>query len=263
MRNESPFVRIQKRHFLFADDLRFDWMTKNELIARRERDLLKGLTSFLSPGARLLEVGCGEGANLTNVGPRDLSGTSIGLDFAVDRAAYWTGRVRPVLLPGQNCFGVCADAARIPFRDESFDVVFCRDVIHHVPPELHGDVAAEMVRVCRSGGVVLFIESNGRNPIIWAHSRLLAEESGERRISPEYLRRLLRESSPGAEPAVRMSEPFPIFRLMLHYRYGLPSLGRHGWVRKAFEAFDRLAARILPRSRWAYSTVSVRRAPRA
>lgn len=260
---EGRFLRIQKEHFRFADDRRFLWMTENELIRLRERNVLEAVRMFLRPGDRLLEVGCGEGANLLNAGVLDPSGTKVGLDFAVDRVAYWCARIREALSLGPNCFGVCADAARIPFCDESFDFVFCRDVIHHVAPLRHGDVVAEMVRVCRAGGVVLLLESNGRNPIIWAHARLLPAESGERNVSPEYLCRLLRNASGGQEPTVQMHEPLPLFRLLLHYRYGLPSLARQGWALSVFEALDRLAARFVPQSRWAYSSVLVRRASQA
>ncbi len=49
-----------------------------------------------------------------------------------------------------------ANAARLPFADASFDLVFCRAAVHHF-----ADPAAqvgEMARVCRSGGRVVLLD---------------------------------------------------------------------------------------------------------
>ncbi len=259
---DSGFVRIQKNHFRLADERRFEWMTKNELIRRREHALLEKLSTLMRSDARVLEVGCGEGANLFNARVKSPSRMIVGLDFSAAKVDYWRNRVRSELPLGENSFGVCADAARVPFREGSFDFVFCRDVIHHIPPNLQEDVAKEMVRVCTSGGVILLIEANGKNPIIWAHARLLPEESGELAISPQFLCALLRNANGGLEPVVQMYEPLPIFRFALHYRFGLPSLARYEWARKAFDALDKLAARLMPESRWAYATLMVQKVAR-
>jgi len=256
---EGAFLRVQKEHFRLAEERRFEWMTKNELIRRCEHDLLEKVRTYARPDARFLEVGCGEGANLFNAGVKSPSRMKVGLDFSADKVLYWRDRVRAEPSFGENSFGVCADAARIPFREGSFDFVFCRDVIHHIPTRLQEDVAKEMVRVCRSGGVVLFVEANGKNPIIWAHARLLPEESGELTISPGFLRDLLKKANGGTEPVTQMYEPLPISRIAVHYRFGLPSLARHWWARRAFHALDRLAARIVPEDRWAYVTLMVQK----
>jgi SAM-dependent methyltransferase len=49
-----------------------------------------------------------------------------------------------------------ANAARLPFADASFDLVFCRAAIHHfASPE---DQVREMVRVCRPGGRIVLLD---------------------------------------------------------------------------------------------------------
>jgi len=50
-------------------------------------------------------------------------------------------------------------------------------------------------------------------------------------------------------------EPLPLRRLVLHYRFGLPSLGRVRPARAALAAVERVARRLLPPSRWAYVRV--------
>jgi SAM-dependent methyltransferase len=51
-----------------------------------------------------------------------------------------------------------ADAAALPFADGSFDLVMCQTLLIHVPDP--AVVVAEMVRVCRPGGLVLAVEPN-------------------------------------------------------------------------------------------------------
>jgi SAM-dependent methyltransferase len=47
------------------------------------------------------------------------------------------------------CFGEC-----LPFRDESFDLVLCDNVVDHA--ESPGDIARELVRILAPGGLLYF-----------------------------------------------------------------------------------------------------------
>jgi SAM-dependent methyltransferase len=86
----------------------------------------------LAPGARVLDVGCGE------IGLRALEpGLDVtGVDL-VERGSY----------PGPF---IRADAsAGLPFADREFDLVYCSSVVEHVPPARRGAFAAEIRRVGR------------------------------------------------------------------------------------------------------------------
>jgi SAM-dependent methyltransferase len=86
----------------------------------------------LAPGARVLDVGCGE------LGLRALEP---GLDI--------TG-VDLFERPGYPGAFVRADAADgLPFQTGEFDLVYCSSVIEHVPPERRAAFAAELRRVGR------------------------------------------------------------------------------------------------------------------
>jgi SAM-dependent methyltransferase len=65
---------------------------------------------------------------------------------------------------------VQADAERLPFSDASFDRVWGNAVLHHLDLAL---AARELHRVLRPGGVAVFCEPWGGNPVLsWARRRL-------------------------------------------------------------------------------------------
>ena len=57
------------------------------------------------------------------------------------------------------------DGEKLPFPDETFDVVLAICVLHHVPVSQRYTFVSEMVRVARSGGVVAIFEHNPFNPL--------------------------------------------------------------------------------------------------
>ena len=57
------------------------------------------------------------------------------------------------------------DGVRLPFEDDSFDLVLAICVMHHVPPDQWQTFVREMRRVLRSGGLALVFEHNPRNPL--------------------------------------------------------------------------------------------------
>ncbi len=57
------------------------------------------------------------------------------------------------------------DGEKLPFADESFDVVVAICTLHHVPVSKRFKIVSEMVRVTRTGGVVAVFEHNPFNPL--------------------------------------------------------------------------------------------------
>lgn len=57
------------------------------------------------------------------------------------------------------------DGARLPFEDNTFDLVFAINVMHHVPPGLWENFAREMHRVLKTGGIAAVFEHNPFNPL--------------------------------------------------------------------------------------------------
>jgi SAM-dependent methyltransferase len=123
------------------------------------------LLPFLSPGMRLLDVGCGPGTITLDLAARVAPGQTTG----VDRDAGVVGEAQR-LLDMRATSGVefsTADAYALEFDDESFDVVHAHQVLQH----LSDPVAAlvEMRRVLKLGGV-LAVRDSDYGGFIWAPS---------------------------------------------------------------------------------------------
>jgi ubiquinone/menaquinone biosynthesis C-methylase UbiE len=236
----SRFQRLQVEHFACADEAKFLWQTTNPYLASTERALLDRVS--LGSNQRLLEVGCGEGGNLRLMEPA--SKGAVGVDFSHAKVRWARRHIAGTQF-------VCADAGRLPFPNESFDVVLCRDVLHHVTDK--AGVLDEMIRVCRAFGRIVIIEPNGRSPIMWLLGLLIRAERDLMRNSLARLEALL-ERRQMAEPAVVWAQPFPFGRVLFHYRWGLPRLSL--WLGKTVLAIEQMIGRMVPSDRWAYIIIT-------
>jgi SAM-dependent methyltransferase len=95
-----------------------------------------------APGRAMLDLCCGHG-NVT-AALMDTGAMATGVDFSPAMLAQARSRV-----PGATF--VEADAAELPFEDESFDAVTCNVGLGHVPDP--AAVLAEIARVLRVGGI--------------------------------------------------------------------------------------------------------------
>ena len=59
-------------------------------------------------------------------------------------------------------FFIQADAEHLPFREDVFDLVYCKDVLHHVCDSVQS--IREMKRVAREEARIVAVEANGLNP---------------------------------------------------------------------------------------------------
>ena len=243
-RKEADFLEAQRAFFEDADEEHFRWQTENPLIARTERELLLG---FPIDAGSVLEVGCGEGGNLVNLLSGDTTaGTIVGLDLFKEKVAFAKGKVTRARF-------VCGDALALPFRDHAFDAVLCRDVLHHL--EARETALQELRRICKPGGVVWILEPNGDNPLMRLLAALRPHERGLLRNSVASLDELVR----GQFGVVRTEprQPLPVYRMLLHYRFGLPRLGWSKALTALMAGWDGAAARLLPRKWWSYVLITV------
>jgi ubiquinone/menaquinone biosynthesis C-methylase UbiE len=137
-------------------DLLVLFLTRGRDRAYRE-DLLN--LASVAPGDRVLDVGCGTGTQAIAAWRRTQPGGSVvGVDISPNMLAVARGKARRA---GFDIAFQHADAARLPFEDDQFDVVTITTVMHMVPEGRHRLSLREASRVLRRGGRLLLIDYAG------------------------------------------------------------------------------------------------------
>lgn len=215
--------------------------------SRRERyafDLL-GIT----PGSRVVELGCGAGQHAVELARR--GGQVVAIDVAVNglqrtrelaQTALEDGRVWPAAMDG-HALG-CATG--------SIDRVFGAQVLHHVDCAVAG---AEVGRVLKPGGRAVFIENSDRNPVLMFARRHLIGRLGTRRygsaaeapLQDNEIDAFCRAS--GTEVRIHMPQLCLTVLLARHWL-------RQAWAMRLFLLVDAVLDRYVPPlRRWSFLQV--------
>jgi ubiquinone/menaquinone biosynthesis C-methylase UbiE len=117
------------------------------------REMLRALE--LTPGARILEAGCGTGVALPDL--VEIAGPSVRV-YGVDptEAFLEAARQRAQGLRVAHAEYRPGDIRGIPYPDHFFDAAFCEKVLLHVGPA--GVALTELARVVRPGGRIGALE---------------------------------------------------------------------------------------------------------
>lgn len=105
--------------------------------------------------ARLLDIGCGTGAFLREVKANYPRLHVTGLDLS----PYYLAAARRLLSRWSRTRLVEGAAEAMPFADGEFDVVTAIYLFHELPPKVRRAVVAEVRRVLRPGGTLIFVDS--------------------------------------------------------------------------------------------------------
>jgi len=241
---------IQREFHRRADAKRFRNRLDNPFLRPKERRLALLIGGQLPPGGgRMLEVGCGEGSNLSYLRRVQPQARLIGLDFSIQKVAFMKEQLAAV--------AACGEADRLPFRDASFDLVLCRDLLHHVNRARDG-VMSESFRVLRPHGRLVVVESDGRAMLNRIFRALVPAEKGMRDSTPDKLMTLGRRFGRTRLDYIEAG----LMLRALAFPLGWPK----GWARflvapvylaaLAWEWFFRWA---VPKNRWSYMMMVVER----
>jgi ubiquinone/menaquinone biosynthesis C-methylase UbiE len=161
--------------------------------------LVMGFNDFA--GARLVEIGCGMGTDLLQFARGGAHCTGVDLtprSIEVSRLHFD--------LYQMHADFVLSDAERLPFMDESFDVVYSNGVLHHTP----GTEAAirEAHRILRPGGTAKVMLYHRHSLYYWSeiilHRGLLRGHFLRGHSPGEIMSRYVEYSSTGARPLVKV-----------------------------------------------------------
>jgi ubiquinone/menaquinone biosynthesis C-methylase UbiE len=156
------------------------YATPNTRATRRYAEAkIKHIEDFVKFGkdTTVLDLGCGNGVFTARLAER------AGWVVAADAS-------EAMLLHNKDGVKTKCDAAHLPFRDNSFDIVFEANLLHHVTDR--EAVVKEMLRVSRSK--LVFIEPNVMNPAMYLFGLISWVERGSLVFTPRYVDMLLKKS---------------------------------------------------------------------
>lgn len=241
----DQFDKGQFEHFHEVERDRYFWQTGNPVIVRKEKELLDDLNS--DNDNLILEVGCGEGANICN----SFKGNKIvGIDYSLNRVRFASGQLKPKC---RHANFICSDAYYLPFLNQSFDSVFCKDVLHHLAHKKA--VIAEMLRVCKNGGSISFIEMNGSTNLIGRlFAALIKDERGMITLKAKEIESFLKDCG-AVNIQVKMKQPLLLYRVVFHYKLIFAELSKVRPLVTMVELLDVFLGKIIPKYFWGYLNI--------
>ncbi len=160
--NPADVLRRSEYHQRFVEhtlQARSDELGRELL--RQEWHYFAGLLAVPAEGARVLDLACGSGPYSLAWAERGARVTGIDFDHGLLEAGR--DRVRRSAPQAPSPAWTGGDAARLPFREDQFDLVFCNSLLEHVPA--WEAVVRESARVLRPGGVFVVYTTNRACPL--------------------------------------------------------------------------------------------------
>lgn len=114
--------------------------------SRKYHDWWTGkMLSCVKTDGRILDNGCGIGLLFESMPQSDIVGLDLSMEM-LRRSSKFSNNL------------VLASSEQLPFKDNSFDMVFCRSLLHHLPNA--ATAIKEMSRVLKPGGEGVMVETN-------------------------------------------------------------------------------------------------------
>ena len=114
------------------------------------------------PDMRILDVGCGGGANLATLLEMCPQGSATGVDYS-EVSVGLSSRLNAEAIEQGRCRVMQGDVCCLPFEDDHFDVATAFETLYFWPDPVGG--LRELRRVLRPGGTLLVChEADGSRP---------------------------------------------------------------------------------------------------
>jgi 2-polyprenyl-3-methyl-5-hydroxy-6-metoxy-1,4-benzoquinol methylase len=131
----------------------------------------------IRPGHRILDMGCGEGRHMVPACRRPET-VCIGADYLYDNLVTTRNKLAfHASINDLACTRLdlsCMDVTRLPFKDNSFDVVICSEVLEHIPDD--DRALSELVRILKPGRILaVSVPRFGPEKLCWLLSDAYTE----------------------------------------------------------------------------------------
>ena len=156
---------------LWGDETNLDAYRKEAGNVRQllTQEIVNQIEAHVQNGSEVVDIGCGVGDLLAEIRRRKPDVVVCGLDFSAKAVEVAAAR-----FPDGKFVQHIIDET-LPYTAHSFDVVLCTDVLEHL--DRPQTVAAELVRICRPGGVVVVVVPDGHVDQFLGHYWFWNEES--------------------------------------------------------------------------------------
>ncbi|KAI1113174.1 S-adenosyl-L-methionine-dependent methyltransferase [Nemania sp. NC0429] len=171
----------------------------NYTTATHEARTAESSAAFLIPHLKetdhILDVGCGPGTITTGFAKYAHKGIVVGLDMSMDVLERARKLATEAAVPAEGAGSVRFEQGnaleRLPFPDDTFDVVYSSQVLGHMPPpDLPRHALVEMRRVLKSGGILASRDGLSRSSMFSPRNLHLD------RLWSQNLNKVLRQGAP-------------------------------------------------------------------
>lgn len=153
----------------------------------------------VEPGSRVLDVGCGTGAQLEHYVAAGCEVSGVDLSPAMlERAKRRLGDAADLRL---------ADATDLPYDDHQFDVVVTSLMLHELSTEARGAVLREMARVLEPDGAVVIVDFGVDGFSVAGRLRRVVSTLFELAAGREHFRAFRRYVAAGGVPGAMRGVP--------------------------------------------------------
>ncbi|SJX64565.1 uncharacterized protein SRS1_15382 [Sporisorium reilianum f. sp. reilianum] len=132
------------------------------------------LLPHIKPDAKILDIGCGPGTITTSFAKYVPEGSIVGTDYSAEVVAEAQKRLKQLMeeaksdaerKAAQRCSFQQASVFELPYADDTFDVVYCHQMLLHLPEPVKA--LKEMRRVCKRGGLVAAREADFSSTVMY------------------------------------------------------------------------------------------------
>ncbi len=167
---------------------------------------------------KILDVACGTGRMLPIVFSQNKKIDYTGLDTSSEMTSVLKEKANK-LGEIKNVKIILGDASKMPFKENSFDIVFSYHLLWHLPKQEQEKIIYEMIRVTKKGGVIIFDVLNSE--FIWEKVKKifkLKQTEGIYKLSVEEIKSILGTKEYALEKVLDIKATDNVYRIM-----GLPN----------------------------------------
>jgi len=177
--NICQYIKMKNKTEVFEQEEKFhdEWAAKINISDIKVNTYFEGVTSpenrFILNnigkvnGKHILDLGCGAGENSVYFAQQGAICTAADCSSGMINTAMTLAEKHNVKIKGK-----IIDALNLDFPDNTFDIVYCSNLFHHVDFE---PVLQEVHRILKSGGKLCFWDPLKHNPIINIYRKMAKE----------------------------------------------------------------------------------------